>query len=159
MLYRAITQWLDGKSFHLLLPMAKRPLRLKIRIPPYRTPRNAWRRKLHRAISEQQRKSAVSYHPTDRLEVEARFYMNDTALGFHDVDNRLKDILDALQGRAGGPKNRRTLRPIIPNDQQVYRVIIEKARVSWQSHGMGHLAIRRLSRSRLVHRHRTRRRS
>lgn len=108
--------------------MAKRPLSLKIRIPPYQTPRNVWRRELHRAISKKQRKSGVSYHPTDRLEVEARIYMNDTGLWFHDVDNRLKDILDALQGRAGGPKNKRTLRPIIPNDRQIYRVVIEKAR-------------------------------
>jgi hypothetical protein len=35
----------------------------------------------------------------------------------------LKDILDALQGRAGGSKKIRRLAPLIPNDSQIYRVI------------------------------------
>lgn len=76
--------------------------------------------------------------------------MDDTALLSHDVDNRLKDILDALQGRVGGPKAIRTLAPIIPNDRQIYRVIIEKAPLSWQSQGWGHLIIRKLRPSKLM---------
>jgi hypothetical protein len=55
----------------------------------------------------------------------------------------LKDVLDALQGRAGGPKNKHTLAPIIPNDRQVCRVIIEKLAPPWQSRGLGHLIIRK----------------
>lgn len=130
--------------------MPKRPLKLTIRIPPYRAPRNAWGRKLHKTISAVQRKSPVTYQPTDKLEVEVRLYMKGAALGLHDVDNRLKDVLDALQGRAGGPKNTRVLRPIIPNDHQVYRVIVEKALPPWQSHGQGHLVIRRLGNWKLI---------
>lgn len=126
--------------------MPKRPLKLTIRIPPYRTPRNAWRQQLHKAILTVQRQSLVIYQPTDKLEVEVRLYMKGSALGLHDVDNRLKDVLDALQGRAGGPKRKRTLRPIIPNDHQVYRVVVEKASPPGQSHGQGHLIIRRLGR-------------
>lgn len=126
--------------------MPKRPLTLKIRIPPYSSPRNAWRRQLHKAISAVQRKSLVTYLLTDKLEVEVRLYMKGSALELHDVDNRLKDILDALQGRAGGPKHERTLRAIIPNDHQVYRVIVEKSSPPGQSHGRGHLIIRRLRR-------------
>lgn len=61
----------------------------------------------------------------------------------HDIDNRLKDIMDALQGRAGGPKSRKALTPIITNHNQIYRVIIEKSAPPKQSHGLGHLTIRK----------------
>jgi hypothetical protein len=114
-----------------------------MRIPPYCGPRNAWRKQLHKAILKRQQKSHVSYLKNDKLEVEVRIYMSYTALRFHDVDNRLKDVMDALQGRAGGPKKKRTLDPIIANDKQIYRVIMEKAPIPWQSHGLGHLTIRR----------------
>ncbi len=40
----------------------------------------------------------------------------------HDIDNRLKDILDALQGRVGGSKGKKPLKQIIPNDRQVFRL-------------------------------------
>jgi Holliday junction resolvase RusA-like endonuclease len=59
----------------------------------------------------------------------------------HDVDNRLKDILDALQGRAGGPKSTRKLKAIIPNDSQVFCVTVEKLPAPWQSHGLGHVRV------------------
>ena len=123
--------------------MAKRPLKLNIRIPPYENPRNAWRKKLHQIIRQRQRRSAVRYLESDRLEVAVRLYISGSALSKHDVDNRLKDILDALQGRAGGSKAKHTLLPIIPNDRQVYRVIIEKAEPPHQSKGFGHLTIRK----------------
>lgn len=125
--------------------MAKRPLKLKIRIPPYETPRNAWRRKLHACVAAKQRESTVRYRILDRLEIEAMIYMKPVALRKHDVDNRLKDVLDALQGRAGGSKSRRTLEPIIPNDCVVYRAIVEKREMPKQSRGDGHLIVRRLS--------------
>lgn len=125
--------------------MAKRPLKLRIRIPPYETPRNSWRRKLHACVVAKQKESAVRYRISDRLEVQALIYMKPTALRKHDVDNRLKDILDALQGRAGGPKSRRALDPIIPNDCVVYRAIVEKREIPKQSRGDGHLIVRRLS--------------
>lgn len=123
--------------------MAKRPLKLTLRIPPYERPRNAWRKKLHQVVLQRQRKSPVRYTEGDRLEVEVRLYIKGTGLTMHDVDNRLKDILDALQGRAGGPKNRRKLDPIIPNDRQIYRVIMEKGAPPKQSRGLGHLTIRK----------------
>lgn len=83
----------------------------------------------------------MSYRPTDRLEVAVRLYLDGTGLEINDVDNRLKDILDALQGRAGGPKNRRAFDAIIPNDHQVFRVVIEKMRPPKQSGGFGHLKV------------------
>lgn len=126
--------------------MAKRPVKLSVRIPSYEKPRNQWRKKIHQAVSKAlkaQGKRIVSYNGNDRLEVQVRLYLKQNALFIHDVDNRLKDILDALQGRAGGPKSKRTLVPIIPNDRQIYRVIVEKSPPPWQSRGLGHLTIRK----------------
>jgi hypothetical protein len=81
--------------------------------------------------------SHIRFSEHDKLEVDIRLYLNSTALRIHDIDNRLKDILDALQGRAGGSKAKRSLAPIIPNDRQVYRVLMEKAAPPKQSHGLG----------------------
>ena len=61
----------------------------------------------------------------------------------HDVDNRLKDIMDALQGRAGGKKGSGSLVPIIPNDRQVFKVTIEKMPPPKQSLGLGHLTVKK----------------
>lgn len=125
--------------------MAKRALKLHFRIPPYRIPRNGWRRLIHTAAMEAQRRVGVKYTDMDRLEVEVRLYLDDGAIDWNDVDNRLKDVLDALQGRAGGPKAVRSVVPLIPNDRQIYRVVIEKCAPLAQSHGLGHVTIRRLS--------------
>jgi hypothetical protein len=57
------------------------------------------------------------------------------------VDNRLKDILYALQGRMGGSKAVRKFVPIVQNDRQVYRVVISKSSPQAQSHGLGHVAV------------------
>ena len=106
-------------------------------------------RAIHRAVSVVHRKTSVTYEPDDRLEVSLRLYFTDgRAAEIHDVDNRLKDCLDALQGRIGGTKTTtaRTLEPIIPNDRQVWRVIVEKALAPKQAYGRGHLIIRRLRR-------------
>ncbi len=83
--------------------MAKRPLKLHIQIPPYKRPRTEWRRLIHGEVLKVQAETSVRYTEKDRLEVECRLYMSEKAFPVHDVDNRLKDILDALQGRAGGP--------------------------------------------------------
>lgn len=124
--------------------MAKSPLKLLIRIPPYKHPRNSWRRLIHAEVLRVQRKSAVQYTENDRLEVECRLHMNKKSFPIHDVDNRLKDILDALQGRAGGSKAKRALAPIIPNDRQIYRVIMEKLPCRSDSDGWGAVTVRRL---------------
>jgi hypothetical protein len=63
------------------------------------------------------------------------------------VDNRLKDIMDALQGRLGAPKAVRRKAPIIINDYQIWRVVIEKGEPPPQSRGLGHLTIRPYRRS------------
>jgi hypothetical protein len=127
--------------------MPKRPLKLKIRIPEYAAPRNSWRQAIHAAVARVQQRSRVTYQPDDRLEVNLRLYFtDDRASEIHDVDNRLKDCLDALQGRIGGTKTKapRGVPPILPNDRQTWRVIVQKGLAPKQSHGLGHLTIRRL---------------
>lgn len=123
--------------------MAKRRLSLRVRIPPYAPPRNIWRQKLHAAIADSQLKRAIKYDRTDRLEVHAKIYMHERHLKTNDVDNRVKDILDALQGRAGGSKAERFLDSIVPNDNQIFRVVVEKEFTPPQSRGFGHLSVRR----------------
>jgi len=98
---------------------------------------------LHTIISSAANRAGISYHSSNKLELKIKLYLDNKAISFHDVDNRLKDIMDALQGRTGGSKKLRTLSPIIPNDKQIYRVTIEKALSPKQSKGMGHLVITR----------------
>jgi len=123
--------------------MSKKRTKLHIRIPPYEYPRNEWRKKLHAVFAETAQRRQVTYDELEQLELEIKLYIRETSIAAHDVDNRLKDVMDALQGRAGGPKVRRLLIPIIPNDRQIVRVTIEKLVPPWQSKGFGHVVIRR----------------
>jgi hypothetical protein len=43
-------------------------------------------------------KQSVSYPEDAKLPVEVELFLRGRALEIHDVNNRLKDILDALQG-------------------------------------------------------------
>jgi len=126
--------------------MAKRRQSLRVRIPPYRNPRNAWRDSIHAELVKASESRGVVYQPKDKLELIITLYLDEAGLKIHDVDNRLKDIMDALQGRTGGPKSTRHLKPIIFNDHQVFRATIEKVLAPGQSHGMGHLVIRKYDR-------------
>jgi Holliday junction resolvase RusA-like endonuclease len=92
-------------------------------------------------LSAEAQKASIKYKPSDRLQIAITLYMPASALHSHDVDNRLKDIMDALQGRTGGSKKIRLLNPIIPNDRQIYRVTIEKKTPPKQSKGLGHITI------------------
>ncbi|MFH0963452.1 MAG: hypothetical protein V2A58_05510 [Planctomycetota bacterium] len=124
--------------------MAKRRMKIEFRIPPYVTPRGEWRRLMHKCASAAMREAGVRYGPDDLLELDVRIYMVEPALHVHDVDNRLKDVMDALQGHVGGKgKKSRGLRALIANDSQVWRVVVEKQKPPGQSHGLGHVTIRR----------------
>jgi hypothetical protein len=128
--------------------MPKQPKKLTFRLPPYRPPRNDWRRAISAVAVAAQQNAGVRYSPSDHLTVTVRLYMADAELAANDVDNRLKDVFDALQGRAGGSKAKRTLPAIIPNDNQVFRVEMEKMLPPKQARGLGHLSIRRLTQGR-----------
>lgn len=121
--------------------MAKPKQKLKFRLPEYVSPRNTWRRRIYEAALDAVKKQGVSYPEDAKLAVEVKLYLRGRALEIHDVDNRLKDILDALQGRMGGSKAVRRLVPIIHNDRQVFRVVITKSLPPKQSLGLGHVRI------------------
>jgi len=121
--------------------MPKRPLKISFRIPPYPTGhKHKWRPAIYAAAVEACKRAGVTYTKHDRLEVHVRLYMDADLLASHDVDNRAKDVLDALQGRARGPQ----LSAIIPNDNQVFKLVIEKALPPKQSRFLGHVEVRRL---------------
>jgi len=90
------------------------------------------------------KRTGIRYMGGDRLEIYVRLYFDTRKLSLMDVDNRLKDVMDALQGHiGGGRKKRRMAHAIIPNDSQIYRVTVDKGLPPGQSHGMGHLIIRK----------------
>ncbi len=64
------------------------------------------------------------------LSVEVLAELKSRQVGFHDLDNLLKQIFDALQGRLGGPKGSGPRPQIIANDSQIFRVTMEKRLVS-----------------------------
>ena len=123
--------------------MSKRRQTLRIRIPTYQYPRNSWRRAIYAVVIRAARAEGVVFVPDDKLELNITLYLDDADLRYHDVDNRLKDIMDALQGRVGGLKSKRQLEPIIPNDHQVFKVTIEKMPSPAQGHVMGHMIIKK----------------
>lgn len=106
--------------------MAKRGLKLSVRIPNFMKDAEAWRRAIHAAIVTKQDRTRVRYSDTDKLDVEIRFHLQNPKLTILDLDNRLKDVLDALQGFVGDKGKSQGLRPIIPNDNQIYRLTAEK---------------------------------
>ena len=125
------------------MTMAKRKLKLHFRIPRYVAPRNHWRLLIYKAARTEIEARHVVYKPDDRLAVSFLLYLDGSALNIHDVDNRLKDVLDALQGRMGGPKSVRQYEPLIPNDKQISTVTVRKTLPPPQSHGLGHVTISR----------------
>jgi len=111
--------------------MAKRRKTVSVRIPPYVPPRNAWRRQIHAIVRERMAELGVTYRATDELELEVRLYLAPSDILVHDVDNRLKDIIDALRGRVGGPKAVRTLMPLVlkrPADLRGHRGEVGRAK-------------------------------
>lgn len=70
-------------------------------------------------------------------------YSSGKKLHFIDVDNRLKDILDALLGRAGGGRKIAAMKPVIQNNNQIYQVVIENIETPEQTYGMGYLMVRK----------------
>jgi hypothetical protein len=84
-----------------------------------------WRRTINAAIVAPQATGTVKYERDD-MEVLVCFYLSGHKLTILDVDNRVKDVLGALQGFVGDKGKRRLLTPIIMNDNQIYRVIAEK---------------------------------
>jgi len=123
--------------------MAKSRKKLTIRLPEYVAPRNAWKQLIQQRFLEARTRSGVVYGHQDKLEISVKLYFREPELFIHDVDNRLKDICDALQGRIGGPKRIRPVNPVIPNDNQIWRITAVKCSPPKQSRGLGHVTVRR----------------
>lgn len=97
------------------------------------------------------RRRRVSIAENDLVELDVRLFFPSTQIRFHDLDNRLKDIMDALQGHLqGSGKKRRGAAVLLPNDSQVMRVVIEKGLPPKQSRGLGHVMIRRYKPAKLA---------
>ena len=106
--------------------MPKRPMKLTVKLPNFQTDSKAWRREMNAAIVAAKSKTTVEYDPDDKLEIHIKFYLRDRKLTILDIDNRLKEVLDALQGMLGDKGKKKLLEPIIPNDNQIYRIVAEK---------------------------------
>jgi Holliday junction resolvase RusA-like endonuclease len=106
--------------------MAKRPQKLIVRVPNFNKDSKEWRRGINRAVANEQQKHSIRYDADDKLDVRVQFYLQNPKLTILDLDNRLKDVFDALQGFIGEKGKRGTLMKIIPNDNQIYRMTAEK---------------------------------
>jgi hypothetical protein len=108
--------------------MAKSRRTIRAMIPTYQRDRSQWRREILASVLNAA--AGVQYKRDDSLEVVILLYLRKgKRYAIHDVDNRLKDILDALQGRFGGSRIRGSERRLIENDNQICRVLIEKQEI------------------------------
>lgn len=105
--------------------MAKRRFTISATLPSYAPPRNEWRRRAHAAILEAQTFRGVGYRESDQLELRVSIFLPNRPLDVHDIDERVKDIVDALEGRIAGRRSRRRIAPIVATGQ-IRRVILER---------------------------------
>jgi hypothetical protein len=60
--------------------MSKRLLTLKMRIPPYRSPRNEWRRVIHAELLKVAESQCIDYTKSDKLELSIVLYLHEKAV-------------------------------------------------------------------------------
>lgn len=125
--------------------MAKRRFTIGATLPAYAPPRNEWRRRVHAAVLEAQTFRGVGYRESDRLELRISLYLGQRGLDVHETDERVKDIVDALEGRIAGRRSRRRIAPIVMSGQ-VLRVILEKDTRIPRGRPLGQLTISRYRR-------------
>jgi Holliday junction resolvase RusA-like endonuclease len=87
----------------------------------------------------------ATYPEGTTLECTLRLALEEPRLRIQDVDNLLKHVFDALQGRLGGSKTRPPQRRLIPNDHQVRKVLVEKVRLPDRKYG-SQLIVRKYTR-------------
>jgi Holliday junction resolvase RusA-like endonuclease len=126
--------------------MPKSKATLKITLPVWGGKGSAyeWRRKVLLRLNKESESSGANFARNALVEVDALVHMVRSRKGAeaHDVDNVLKHICDALQGRLGGPKNKRRRDRLIKNDRQVMKVTIEKKYLSKKNKSGGRLKVR-----------------
>lgn len=104
--------------------MAKTRQTIRAILPTYLKDRQKWRKQILRNVRRVKQENGIEYEPEQLFAVEVILYMDrGKRHDIHDVDNRLKDILDALQGafRGSGRKLR-----LIKNDNKICKATIEK---------------------------------
>jgi hypothetical protein len=84
----------------------------------------------------------VGYQDADRLEIRISLALDGRPLDVHEIDERVKDIVDALGGRIAGPRSRRRIAPIV-SDGQIRRIVLERASRRGRGRALGELAISR----------------
>jgi hypothetical protein len=121
--------------------VAKRRFSITVRLPAYARPRNEWRRRVHAAVLEALARRGVGYSDADRLELRLSLALEGRPLAVHAIDDRVKDVIDALGGRIAGPRSTRRIAPILEDDQ-IARIVLENA--ARHSRGsLGELAVSR----------------
>lgn len=125
--------------------MAKRRFSISATLPAYVPPRNEWRRRVHAAVLEAQTFRGVGYRESDRLEMRVTLYLGARELDVHEIDERVKDIVDALEGRIAGRRSRRRIAPIVQSGQ-ILRIILEKDARAPRGRPLGLLSIARYRR-------------
>ena len=105
--------------------MAKVRQTIRAVLPTYLKDRQKWRRQILRNVRQVKEENGIEYEPEQLFAVEVILYMDrGKRHDIHDVDNRLKDILDALQGRFRGSVGRKVR--LIKNDNKICKATIEK---------------------------------
>ncbi len=125
--------------------MAKRRFTISATLPAYAPPRNEWRRRVHAAVLEAQTGRGVGYRESDRLELRISLHLGPRDLDVHETDERVKDIVDALEGRIAGRRSRRRIAPIVTAGQ-ILRVVLEKDVRVPRGRPLGQLTISRYRR-------------
>ena len=128
--------------------MAKRRFTISTTLPAYAPPRNEWRRRVHAAVLDAQTSRGVGYRESDRLELHIALFLGTSPLDIHEVDERVKDIIDGLGGRIAGRRSRRRIAPIVPLADQIRRIVLEKDTRSLRGRPLGQLTIARYRRRR-----------
>ncbi len=128
--------------------MAKRRFTFSATLPPYAPPRNEWRRRVHAAVLESQAGRGVGYSENDRLEVRIELYLGSRPLAMLDIEERVNDVVDALGGYIAGPRSERRIAPIVPNPDQIRRIILEKSTRVPRGRPLGQITLARYRRRR-----------
>ncbi len=123
--------------------MAKRRFSITVALPGYTRPRNEWRRRVHASVLDAQTRRGVGYRDADRVEVRITLFLGERPLDLHEIEERVKDVIDALEGRIAGPRSRRRIAPIIPSPDQIQRIVLERSGGRGRRGALGELAISR----------------
>jgi hypothetical protein len=113
--------------------VAKRRFTISATLAAYAPPRNEWRRRVHAAVLDAQTFRGVGYRESDQLELRLAIFLGGRDLDVHDVDERVKDVIDALEGRIAGRRSRRRIAPIVSSGQ-IQRIVLER-QTSWSQRG------------------------